>query len=194
MAFVTGGRSLVGGVLGAAGALYRFKSEYLPGCFSDQLVSPILELPGVPEWFAFFSHQDGIASFQIDHRVEQGLPEGDVVRVCQDECLRQFCQRSMTGLALDILDLLFIAVQIPIPHRFDPGMAVNAIECVLAFRELSDGLVVVMQTVCGGILARQECNRMQIVIAAIVAGIALGVGDGCREGVDIFCSFRIHTA
>ncbi len=193
MAFVAGGRSLVIRILRAARAHDRLEGEDLPGGFADQLVGPIWQDPRIPERFALFGDQDGVAQLQIHHRVEQGLPEGDVIRVGQHERLGQFGEGAMAGLALDVLDLLFIAVQIPIPHRLGAGMAVNTIEGVLAFRELGDGLVIIMQAVGGSIRARLEGHRTQIIVAAVMAGVALGIGDGGGQFMDFGGRAGVHA-
>ncbi len=190
---MAGGRGLVIGILGAARAHHRLEGEGLPGGFADQLRKSHLAGPCIPERFTFFGYQDGVADFQIHHRVKQGLAEGDVIRVGQHERPWQFGQGAVTGLALDVLDLLFIAVQAPIPHRLGAGMAVNTIEGVLAFRELGDGLVIIVQAVGGSIRARLESNGTQIVIAAVMAGVALGVRNGGGQCMDFGGGAGIQT-
>ena len=87
----------------------------------------------------------------------------------------------MTGFALNILDIHFAAVQVPIPHRLGTGMAINAVERPFTTGELGNGLVVIMQPVSGEVLAGGEGHRAQVVVATVVAGIALGVRDGGGE-------------
>ena len=99
----------------------------------------------------------------------------------------------MTSLALDILDLLFIAVQVPIPHRLGAGMAVNTIEGVFAFRKLGDGLVIIMQAIGGGIRTCLESEAAQIVVAAIMAGITLGIGNSSGQCMDFSSCAGVHT-
>ena len=101
----------------------------------------------------------------------------------------------MAGLALDVLDLCFIRVNIPVAHGFGPRMAINAVQCVFAFCKLSDGLIVIMQTIDRLVGALNERHRAQIIVTAVVTGIALCIGNGsCQlmyqsfwKGVDVWC-------
>ena len=88
----------------------------------------------------------------------------------------------MAGLALDILDLQFIRVDIPIAHGFGAGMAIDAIQCIFAFCELGDRLIIIMQSVRRLIGTRHKRHRSQLVIAAVVAGVALCEWhNGCKR-------------
>ena len=155
---MTGGRSLVGWILCAAGTHDWLEFKYLPGGFTNQLIRPTLQETGIPERFAFFSDQDLVAQLQVNYWVEQSLAEGNIVWIGQYQRLREFGQCTMAGFALDVLDLLFIAIQTSIPHYLGAGMAVDAVECIFAFCELGNGLVVIVQAVGGSILARLEGN------------------------------------
>jgi len=63
-------------------------------------------------------------------------------------------------------------------------MAIDAVQGPFATRELSDRLVVIMQSVGGLIGAWVELHIAQAVIAAIMAGIALRVWDGGSQAVN----------
>ncbi len=91
----------------------------------------------------------------------------------------------MTGLALDVLDLFFVGVNIAVAHGFGACMAINAIQRVFAFCELGDGLVVSMQTIGWIIGALDEGHRSQIIVAAVMAGVALRKWNGRRQLMDL---------
>ena len=99
----------------------------------------------------------------------------------------------MAGLALDVLDLFFIAIQASIPHRFGPRMAVDAVQRPLAAGKLGNGLVIIMQPVRRLVLPRLEGHRAEIIVASVVAGVALGIGDGCGQLVDLGGCIGIYT-
>ncbi len=90
----------------------------------------------------------------------------------------------MAGFAAGILNVELAAVQVSIPHRLGAGVAVDAVQGIFTFRELGDGLVIVVETVHRIVRAGLEGHRSQIVIAAVVAGVTLGIGDGGGEFMD----------
>ena len=77
---------------------------------------------------SFIRDQDRVTQFQVDHRVEQRQSKGEIVRIGQGAGLRQLGQGAVTGLALDILNIFFAAVQVSVSHGFGAGVAVDAIE------------------------------------------------------------------
>ncbi len=182
---MAGSRTLVIRVLRATRSQDRFEGENLPGGFADELIGAIRKNTRIPERLAFVGDQHRIADLQVDHRVQQGLPESDVVWIGQGLRQGEFGQRAVTGLALDVLDLQFITVQIAIPHRFDAGVTVDAIEGIFALRKLSDGLVIILQPVGGMVSAGLQGHAAQVVIPAVMAGIALGIRDGGSQAVDL---------
>ena len=72
-------------------------------------------------------------------------------------------------------------------------MAVDAVQGPLTARKLGNRLVVIMQPVGGLVGARLEVHVPQIVIAPVVAGIALGVGDGGGELMDRLVQVRARS-
>ena len=56
---------------------------------------------------------------------------------------------------------------------------------LFAFGELGDGLVIIVQTIGGEVWRGLEGHRAQVIVAAIVAGIALGIRDGGGQLVDL---------
>jgi hypothetical protein len=99
----------------------------------------------------------------------------------------------MAGLALDVLNLLFIAVQVTIPHHLGTSVAIDTVKGVLAFCELGDGLVVIVKSIGGSIRARLEGNRPKIVVSAVVAGIALSVRDCSGQFVNLSGRCGVHA-
>jgi len=57
-------------------------------------------------------------------------------------------------------------------------MAVNAIQSPFATDELSNGLVVIVEPINWLVRARLESHGSQIIIAAVVARVALGIWNG----------------
>ena len=84
-----------------------------------------------------------------------------------------------------LLNLFFIRVNIPVAHSLGAGMAVNAIQRIFAFCELSDGLIVIMQAIGGPVCPLDERHRTQIIVAAVVTGIALCIRNGRRQLMDL---------
>ena len=84
----------------------------------------------------------------------------------------------MTGLALHILNILLARMKVAVAHYFITGVAVHTVEGVLALREVCDGLIVVLQSCSRVIITFDEGHCPQVVIAAVVTGIALGVWNG----------------
>ena len=91
----------------------------------------------------------------------------------------------MAGLALNILDLQFTRVDIPVAHGFGAGMAVDAVQRIFAFCELGDRLIITMQAVYRLVGTRHKGHRSQVVIASVVAGIALREWHNGCELVDL---------
>jgi hypothetical protein len=90
----------------------------------------------------------------------------------------------MTGAAAHILDVLLAAVDLTIAHDLKASVTVGAVQRIFAAGELSNGLVVIMQAVEGLIGARVELDVAQAVIAAVMTGITLRVGNSRCELVD----------
>ena len=63
--------------------------------------------------------------------------------------------------------------------------AVNVIQCVFAGRKLGDWLVVILQAIRGLVGAGHKRHRAQVIIAAVMTGIALRVGNGGCQAVDL---------
>jgi len=76
-------------------------------------------------------------------------------------------------------------MQITIAHDLITGMAINAVECVFTQDELGNGLVIIIDAPGGMIGPLNEFHLPQIVIAAIVAGVALGIRDRSRKYMNI---------
>ena len=91
----------------------------------------------------------------------------------------------MAGLALDVLDLCFIRVNIPVAHGFGPRMAINAVQCIFAFCELCDWLVIIMQAIGWLIVTLNEGHRAQIIVALVMAGVALRIWNGRCQLMDL---------
>ncbi len=91
---------------------------------------------------------------------------------------RKFIKRSVAGFTLHILNFSLIIVQVAISHRFGSGVTVHAVQCVFALRKLRDRLVVIINAFCRGVGALHKCHRPQVVVAAVMASVALCVGNG----------------
>ena len=99
----------------------------------------------------------------------------------------------MAGLALDVLDLCFIRVNIAVTHGFGACMAINAVQCVFAFCELCDWLVIIMQTIGRLVSTLGERQRAQIIVAAVMAGIALRIWNRRRQLMDLAFGKRVDV-
>ena len=98
---------------------------------------------------------------------------------------RQLGCGAMAGFALDILDVFHTGMNVAVSHRFRARMAIDAIKCVFAGRKLGDWLVIILQAIRGLVGAGHKRHRAQVIIAAVMTGIALRVGDGSGQAVDL---------
>ena len=93
-------------------------------------------------------------------------------------------KRPVTGATLDVLGVSLAAVDVAVSHGFVRRVAIDAVQLPLAERELADGLIVLVQTGRLGSTRRRQIGALveghtrQVVVSAIVAVIALLVGDG----------------
>ena len=175
---------LLVGFLSAGGTHYRAKGEILFGGFTEHFEGTVGQLAGIPKRLAFFSDNDGVAEFQVNDGAEERHTEGDVVRVGQGLGQRKFIEHAMAGFALNVFDGRLVFVDVTIPHGFVTGVAVHAVEGVFTFGKLGDWLVVVVKSVGGLVGTFVESHCPQVVVAAVVTGIALIVGDCSGERMD----------
>ena len=77
--------------------------------------------------------------------IELRQAEGNVILIDQRLGLRQFRGRAVTGLALDVLNILLAGVNVAVTHGFGAGVAIHAVQRVFALGELRDGLIVVVK-------------------------------------------------
>lgn len=91
----------------------------------------------------------------------------------------------MACLALNVLNLRLIRVNVTIAHRLITRVTVDTVECPLAARKLRDGLIVILLAVQRGVITLNECHRTQIVVAAIMTGVALCIGNRGSEAVNL---------
>ena len=91
----------------------------------------------------------------------------------------------MTGFALDILDLFLAGMDVPIAHGFGASMAVNTIQRIFAFGKLRNWLIIIMQAVVRLVVTRHKGHCAQIVIPAVVTGVALRVRNGSCKRMDV---------
>ena len=83
----------------------------------------------------------------------------------------------MAGAALHILDILLATMDLSIAHDLEAGVAIDAVQCIFTTRELGDGLVIIVQAIDGLVGARVELDIAKAVIAPVMAGITLRVGN-----------------
>ena len=91
----------------------------------------------------------------------------------------------MAGFALDILDFFHVGMNVAISHGFCAGMAVNAVQRVFAFCKLRNRLIIIIQAVNGLVGACDKGHRTQVIISAVMAGIALRIRDRRRQIMDL---------
>ena len=176
---------LVNSVLRTSAAHHRPESENLAGGFTDKLIRSIRQNARVPQWLAFICDKNRITDFQINNRIKLSQSKRDIVWIRHCFGLRHLCRRAVTGLALNILDFFFVGMDIAIPHRLGTRMAVNAVHRVFAFRELSNRLEIILQTIDWLVCSLNECHRPQIIIAAVMARVALCVRNGRCQFMDL---------
>src|SRR6266498_3063149 len=87
----------------------------------------------------------------------------------------------MACFALHILDVFLVGVNIAVAHRLITRMAIHTVEGVFALCKLCDWLIVVLQSTGRMVIPLDKTHCAQIVVAAVVAGIALRVWDCCAE-------------
>lgn len=172
-----GGR-LVFACLRAGTSHHRFESELFTRRLASHCICAVRQECRVPKRLTFFSDKDRIAGFQFYNGVEKSHAERNVVEVGQCLGQGQFIGRAVTGLALHILNILLARMDVAVAHYFIAGVAVHTVEGVLALREVRDGLIVVLRSCGRVIIALDEGHRPQVIIAAVVTGIALGVWNG----------------
>lgn len=149
-----------------------------PGDFANHLIQPIIQGTNIPERLAFFCDQYGIADLEIDHRIKLRHSERNVIWIAQGLGQGRLSWCTMTRLALDILNVPLARMDIAIAHHLIARVTVNAIERVLALRELSDRLVVIMEAIHWAVVPFDECHSPQVVVTAVVTGVALCVWNG----------------
>ncbi len=183
-------RFLLVSILLTAASQHRVESETVTGGLGEQLVGGCFahharQHADVPQRFPFIGHQDGLAHFQVQHRVEECHAQGQVILIRDRVGEGQGIQGTVAGAAAHVLDLLLIVVDVTIPHGLLAGVAIGAVQGVLAAGELGDRLVVIVQAVGGLILAGVKLHIRQAVITAVMACIALCVGHGGAELVHL---------
>jgi len=171
-------RFLLVWLLLAGGAHNGAEGEILFCGFADHFKRAVRQLAGIPEWLALLSDDDGVAQFQIHDGIEERHAECYVIRVGQGFGQREFIQCAVTRFALHILDGGLVGVNVAVAHGFAARVAVHAVEGVFTLGKLGNWLVVIVETVCRLVGAFNEGHCPQVVVAAIVARIALGVWNG----------------
>ena len=171
-------------ILPAGATHHRFKDKALPGGFSEQFKTAIRQPAGVPERLAFLGDQDGIPNLQIDDRIDESHAQSQVIGVSDSMGERWLGGCAVTGAALDVLDFLLIAVNLAVAHDLLASVAIGAVQCVLAAGELGYRLVIIFHTRHGRVSALIKGHLAQVVVPAVVAGIALGVRDGIGKRVN----------
>ena len=140
----------------------------------------------VPQLFASIRHQHSITHLQRDG-VQASLAHCQLFRVGDDGRQGRLGQRAVARLALVICGVFFRAIDVTVAHRLGGGVAIHTIQNPLARDELRDRLIVISQATIlrrqsrqsSGveIVAFQERHLLQAIVAAIVAVIALAVGN-----------------
>lgn len=151
----------------------------LTGCLAGHFVRAIGQKADIPKRLTLFGDKDRVAEFQVDNRIQEREGEGNVVGIGEGLGEWLFGGHAMTGFTLHVLNVFLIGVDVAVAHDFAASMAVHAVEGVFALSELRDWLVVIVDAQGGMITAFGESHCAQVVVAAVMAGIALGVWD-CR--------------
>ncbi len=181
---------LLFGILFAGGSHDGSKGEILYGGFADHFKHAVWQLAGVPDRLACFGQDDGVSEFQAHDWVEEVEYEGNIVRVGEGFGQWQFCGCAVTGFALHILNGRLILVNVAVAHCFIAGVTIYAVEGVFTLREARIGMIRIFHPVGRLVGAFEEGHCPQVVVAAIMASVALGIGDGCGEGVLFFFTRR----
>ncbi len=90
----------------------------------------------------------------------------------------------MAGPTLNVLNFFFLAVNVAISHGFLASVAVYAVQSPFAAGVLGNGLVIIVLPVSRLVLALVESHLAQVIVAAVVASIALGIGN--RQGETVY--------
>jgi hypothetical protein len=138
---------LINAVLSTSAAHHWSESKNLTSGFADKLICSIRQNTCVPHGFAFICNDNRIPEFQIDHWVKLRLTERNVVWIGECFCQRQLRGRAMASLALNVLDIGLVGMNIAVAHGFGAGVTINTIQRVLAFGELGDGLIIILQAI-----------------------------------------------
>ncbi len=160
-----------------------FEGEALSGGFGKQLVGgdfafSARDHPDIPKGLALLRYQDSITHLQVNHLVEESQAQGQVILIGDGVGKRQGIWSAVAGLTAGVLGVLLAAVDMTITHRFLAGVAVDAVQFVLALCELRNRLVIVLEPVDRVVGSRMELQICQAVVAAVVAGIALCIRHG----------------
>ena len=77
----------------------------------------------------------------------------------------------------------------------DAGMTINAIQFIFAFGELSNRLIIILQAIVrlGLVGALDKSHRSQVIIAAVMASVALGIWNFRCQFMDLALRKRIDV-
>ncbi len=96
--------------------------------------------------------------FYIHNRIELRESKRYIICIRERFRLRQLGRSAVAGLASDVLDVFLVRMNISITHCFGAGVAVDAVQGVFAFRELGNGLIVIMQAISRLVSPLDKCH------------------------------------